>query len=64
MRGVSKRLFRASAFALLFAVAGSNAAFASSQLGRDDGWLWRLHRLTLTRIIVSTLSDQLGSPPG
>jgi hypothetical protein len=62
MRRVSKRLLRVTAFVTLLGVAGSNAAFAAPGVGRDDGWLSRLHRLT--HYIVSALSDQLGSPPG
>ena len=61
MRGVSKRLLRLSAAVVLVSVVSTNAAFATP-IDQDNGWLARLHRLT--NLIVSTLADELGSPPG
>jgi hypothetical protein len=61
MRSLSKRLLRGAAAAVLVSVVSANAAFATP-IDRDDSWVARFHRLT--RLIVSTLADELGSPPG
>lgn len=62
MRSVSTRFLRIAVFVTVLTAIGANGAFAGPRDGRDDGWLARFHRLA--HLIVATISDQLGSPPG
>ena len=62
MRGVSKRALRGAAALVLLTALTTNVASAAPLNGREDGWRAKFHRFT--RLIVSTLSDELGMPPG
>jgi hypothetical protein len=62
MRGVSKRFTRTAAIVALLMVVCANGAFADPLSRNGEGWLARFHRFA--HFIVTTLSDQLGGPPG